>query len=120
MRCLADVSMNLQPKCLARSRPSDRVNAVYQHWVVCGQPIRKKHTVHANLPFVFKIAFVCDDNDGEGVLVFDSEDLLVEGAYFFEGVAGSNGVHEQEAFTGAHVLFAHRTGRRVSKWHSNK
>ena len=71
-------------------------------------------TVHADLSLVFEIAFVGDDDDGEGVLVFDAEDLLVEGAYFLERVAGCDGVDEKETLACAHVLLAHGTASHVN------
>jgi len=49
--------------------------------------INRWPTVHANLSLVFEVTFVGYDDDGEGVLVFDTEDLLVERAYFLERVA---------------------------------
>jgi len=63
--------------------------------------------VHANLTLVLEIALIGDHNDGERVLILHPEDLLVEGADFLEGVAGCDGVDEEEAFACAHVLFAH-------------
>jgi len=62
----------------------------------------------ADLAFVLEVALVGDDDDGERVLVLDAEDLLVESADFFEGVARGDGVDEEEALSGAHVLLAHR------------
>jgi len=48
----------------------------------------ERRTVHADLPLVLEITLVGDDDDGEGVLVFYAEDLLVEGADLLKGVAG--------------------------------
>ena len=66
-------------------------------------------TIHADLTLVFKIAFVRNDDNGERVLIFDSEDLLVEGADFLERVARCDRIDEEETFTGAHILLAHST-----------
>jgi len=65
--------------------------------------------IHANLSFVFQVTFICDDDDGEGILILYSQDLLVECAYFLEGIAGCDRVDEQEAFTRSHILLAHGT-----------
>jgi hypothetical protein len=59
------------------------------------------------LAFVLEIALVGDDNDGERVLVLDSEDLLVERRNFFKRVARGDRIDEQEALSGAHVLLTH-------------
>jgi hypothetical protein len=78
--------MNLQPKCLARSRPSKGTHGTLV--TICIFEIEKcARTIHANLALVLKIAFVRDDNDGEGVLILNTEYLLVEGANFLERVA---------------------------------
>lgn len=68
----------------------------------------ERRTVHANLALIFKIALVGDDDDREGVLVFHSQDLLVELANFLERVPGSYGVHKQETLSCPHVLLTHR------------
>jgi len=91
MRCFADVSMNLHPKCLARSRPS-----IVRRFVSMIQTnIRKdKPTVHANLPLVFQVTLVCDNDDRERVLVLYPKDLLMKSADFLKRVAGCDGVYE--------------------------
>ena len=61
----------------------------------------------ANLTFVFEVAFIGDDYNREGVLIFDSKDLLMENTDFFERVSGGDGVYEEEAFASAHVLLSH-------------
>ena len=68
-----------------------------------------RRTIHADLPLVFEITLVGDHDDRESVLIFDTKDLLVESADFLERVSRGNGVHEQETFARAHVLFPHRT-----------
>jgi hypothetical protein len=66
--------------------------------------------VHSDLSFIFQIALVGDNNDRESILILDSKNLLVEGRDFLKRVAGSDGIHQKEAFSGAHVLLPHRTG----------
>lgn len=61
-----------------------------------------------NLSIVLKIGLVGDDNDRERVLVFDTENLLVEGGDFLKRASGRNRVNKQEALSGTHVLFPHR------------
>lgn len=78
---LADVSMNWQPNCLARSWPS-----VIGKQCVC-KPIlkwepeedgKRRLTMLTDLALCFKIALVGHHDDREGVAVFDSQNLLVE------------------------------------------
>jgi hypothetical protein len=69
--------------------------------------MRIKRTIHPNLPLILKVTLIRDDDDGERVLVFHTENLLVERADLLEGVARRDGVDEEEAFARAHVLFAH-------------
>jgi len=64
-------------------------------------------TIHSNLSFVLQVTLVGHNNNRERVLVLYSEDLLVEGADLFEGVAGCNGVHEEESLASSHILFSH-------------
>lgn len=64
-------------------------------------------TVHANLAFVFKITLIGYDNDGEGVLVLDTKNLLMEGIDFLERVTRRDRVDEKETFACAHILFTH-------------
>jgi len=65
--------------------------------------------IHADLALKFEVALVCDDDDGERVLILHAEDLLVERAYFLERVPRSDRVDEQKPFAGPHVLLAHGT-----------
>ena len=67
------------------------------------------HTVRADLPLKLEVAFGCDDNDGERVLVLHAQNLLVERADFLERIPRRDRVDEQEPFTGPHVLLAHGT-----------
>jgi hypothetical protein len=76
--------------------------------------LERSLTVHPNLPFVFQIALVGNNNHGESILVFYTKDLLVEGADFLERVPRGDGVDEKESFACAHVLFAHSTIRQKS------
>lgn len=68
-------------------------------------------TIHAHLSFVFEITFVRNDDDGEGILVLHSQDLLVERADFLKRVARRDRVHKKEALAGSHVLFPHSPKR---------
>jgi len=117
MRCLADVSMNLHPKCLARSRPSvnnnDQQDVATSSSVVItegtgeGCVLGRLRTVHPDLTLVLQVALIGDQDNWKAILVLDSQDLLVEGADFFKRVPGGDGVYEQESLARAHVLFPH-------------
>lgn len=63
--------------------------------------------IHANLALVFKVALVGDDDDRERILILDTENLLMEGANFLEGIARGDGIYQKEALARSHVLFAH-------------
>ena len=69
-------------------------------------------TVHADLALKLEVAFVCDDDDGERILVLHAQNLLVERADFLERVPRGDRVDEQKPFTGPHVLLAHGTAKR--------
>lgn len=73
----------------------------------------QKHTVHAHLALKLEIALVSNDDHGEGIHIFHSQDLLVESADFLERGAGRDGVDEQEALARAHVLLSHSTINQV-------
>lgn len=66
-------------------------------------------TLGGDLTFTFQIALVGDNDDGKVVLVFDSQNLLVERGDFLKRIAAGNGVDAKETFTGSHVLFTHGT-----------
>lgn len=68
-------------------------------------------TVHADLALKLEVAFVCDDDDGERILVLHAQNLLVERADFLERVPRGDRVDEQKAFAGPHVLLAHSTAQ---------
>ena len=72
-------------------------------------------TIHADLALKLEVALVCDDDDGERVLILHAQDLLVERAYFLERVPRSDRVDEQKPFAGPHVLLAHGTNKRRGK-----
>ena len=65
-------------------------------------------TVHANLTLVFEITFVPNEHHRKVVFVLDSKDLLMELVDFLEGLSSGDRVNEDEPFSGAHVLLAHR------------
>lgn len=64
-------------------------------------------TLSGHLSLTLQVALVTDDDHGEVVLVLDPQNLLLEGGDLFEALPGGNGVDEQEAFAGPHVLLAH-------------
>ena len=66
-------------------------------------------TVHANLTLVLEIAFVSNEHHRKVILVLDPEDLLMELVDFLERLSSGYRVNEDEPFSGAHVLFAHRS-----------
>jgi hypothetical protein len=70
---------------------------------------RGTRTIHSNLSFVFQIALVGNYDDGEGIFVFYTQDLLIESADFFKRVPRRDGVDKKETLSGAHVLLTHST-----------
>ena len=69
--------------------------------------LQAKLTVHPHLTLVLEIALVSDEDHRKVILVLDPKDLLMELVDFLERFPGGYRVHEDEAFSGAHVLFAH-------------
>jgi hypothetical protein len=57
---------------------------------------------------MLQIALVADHNHGEIVLVFHSQNLLLECGDFLEALARRDGVDQEESLAGAHILLAHR------------
>ena len=106
IRCLADVSMNRQLKCFARSRPSGQMidSLAEPYGVRCDT-----RTIEPHLPFIFKITLIGNNNNGEDVSILDSQDLLIEGADFLKRVPRGDRIYKKEAFSGPHVLFSHGT-----------
>jgi len=97
--------MNLHPNCLASCSPSATK-------VVSESPGRfeiKAGTFCADFAFRLQVAFVSDYYDGEIVLVFDSQNLLLECQDFLKALTGGYAIDEEKAFAGAHVLLAHGT-----------
>ena len=102
---LADVSMKLQPRRVARDWPSTRAPS---------DPLENDEnfarTVHAHLAFVLQIAFGRHNEDTrEPIHALNLQNLLVESADLLKRSLGRDRVHEEEAFTGTHVLLAHGT-----------
>ena len=62
----------------------------------------------ADGPIHIQVALVSDDDDGKVVLVLDPQDLLLEGGNLDEARPAGDGVDQQEALAGAHVLLPHR------------
>lgn len=102
-RDLADVSMNVQLKDLARASPSIDGVLVCKNNSACS----KTRTMCENLTLAFQIALVANKDHGAVVLVLDAQDLLLEGGNFLKALTGGDGVDKQEAFASAHILFAH-------------
>jgi hypothetical protein len=74
-----------------------------------------RRTLSLDLPLVLEITLVGDDEDGEVILVLDTKDLLMELGDFLEGVARGDGVDEEEAFAGAHVLLTHGAMKNIGR-----
>jgi len=70
-------------------------------------------TVHADLTLVFEIALVPNEHHRKVILVLDPEDLLMELVDFLKRFSSGYRVYEDEAFSGAHVLFAHGSACRA-------
>jgi len=66
-------------------------------------------TMSRHLTLVLQIALVGNKDDGEKVLVLDTQDLLVKSRNFLKRVAGGDRIYEQEALSCTHVLLTHRT-----------
>lgn len=64
-------------------------------------------TVHADLALVLEVTLIPDEDHREIVLVLDPKNLLMELGYLLERFPRGYRIHEDEAFSGAHVLFAH-------------
>ena len=64
-------------------------------------------TVHADLTLVLEVALISDEDHREIVLVLYPKNLLMKLVYLLERFPRGYRVHEDEAFSGPHVLFAH-------------
>jgi hypothetical protein len=136
MRCLADVSMNRHPKCLASSRPSVRSKSDRT-----SQKPGLARTMGTDLTLVLQIALVRHYYDWKVIPVLDAQNLGMKGRsagnlrhqnvvqspssclHFFERVTTSDGVDQEETFACPHVLLPHgavkkqpgRTDRLIKK-----
>ena len=63
--------------------------------------------LRGDLAVVLEIALVGHDDNGEVVLVLDTENLLVEGGDLVKAVPGGDRVDTEETLPGAHVLLPH-------------
>jgi hypothetical protein len=63
--------------------------------------------LHGDLAVVFQITLVTHNDDGEVVLVLNTENLLVEGGDLVKAVPGGDGVDAEETLSGPHVLLSH-------------
>ena len=122
MRDLADVSMNLHPNERASALPSVMGLATIdvcadlkpffargKHVaIVEGFKIVRELTLCAHLSLALQIALVANNDDGEVVLVLDSQYLLLECDDLLIALSRSYAVDEQETLSSPHVLLAHR------------
>ena len=112
-RTLADVSINLQPKCFARSRPSRKV-------VINLEKLRRlEPTICTDLSFIFQVTLVCHDNNRDIILILHAQYLLVENVDFLEGVARGNRVYKQKTLPSPHILLSHSTINSISQVKAN-
>lgn len=68
--------------------------------------MRRTDRVHSAIT---EIALVTNDDDGDCVSVFDTQDLFVVGLDHPKRVSFRDGVHEEKAFAVEHILPPHRT-----------
>jgi hypothetical protein len=66
-------------------------------------------TFGANLSLAFQITLVTHDDDGEIILIFDSQNLLLESQDFLKTLSTGYAVYQQKPFTSSHVLLSHCT-----------
>ena len=69
--------------------------------------VHERPTFCADLALILQFAFVADDDYGEIIFVLDAQYLVLEGDDLFKALSRGDAVDEEEAFAGAHVLFAH-------------
>jgi hypothetical protein len=124
MRDFADVSMNLQPNDRASASPSESKGQsakieLYDgsrctHELMERREMQRdtfegiRRTLLRHLSLTLQITLVAHDNDREIILILDPQNLLLERHDLLEALSTRNAIHQQEAFTGPHVLLAHR------------
>lgn len=64
-------------------------------------------TLSCDFSLTLQIALVADDDHREVVLVFHSQDLLLECSDFLEALSRRDGVDQQETLSRSHVLLSH-------------
>lgn len=74
---------------------------------ILGGETALQRTLLGDLSFSLQIALVAHDDHGKVVLVFHTQDLLLERCDFVEALTGCDRVNEQETFTCPHVLLSH-------------
>jgi len=67
----------------------------------------QQHTLLTDGTFHFQVALVSHNNHREVILILHSQNLLLECGNLAETRSAGDGVHQQEALTGAHVLLPH-------------
>lgn len=60
-------------------------------------------------PVVSQVAFVAHYDQRDLRVIFDADDLVAEFVEFGERAEGGDGEDEEEALTGFHVEFSHRS-----------
>lgn len=66
-----------------------------------------RRTFIAHLTLLLQITLVANDDDGEGILVLDAQNLLLECDDLLEALSRRYAVDEQETLASSHVLLAH-------------
>jgi hypothetical protein len=123
----ADVSTNRHPSFSAMYWPSARARRVTntfmdegQERMVCGvcSPVRKsigrrqneiRRTDLLHYAFALQVTFVPDDDDGDRLRIFDSQDLSMVRLDHLKRVSFRDGVHEEKALAVEHIVLPHRT-----------
>eukprot|EP00732_Lithocolla_globosa_P005650 Lithocolla_globosa_v1_NODE_5978_length_1154_cov_2016.246588.p3 type:complete len:117 gc:universal NODE_5978_length_1154_cov_2016.246588:539-189(-) len=60
-----------------------------------------------HLSVFHQVTFISNQYHREFVLIFNSENLLLESVNFIKTGFGCNGIHQQKPFTCSHILFTH-------------
>jgi hypothetical protein len=61
-----------------------------------------------HLSLALQITLIAYDDDREIILILNSQDLLLEDQDLIEALSACNAVHQEESFTGSHILLSHR------------
>ena len=106
--------MKLHPKDRASASPSNPQKISNQHSGFSNTEGNKltqirdcERTLLGNLSLPLQIALVANHNDGEVILVLDSQNLLLEGHDLLEALTACDTVDQEETLTRSHILLAH-------------